>query len=99
MKFGNWLIMRLCTELVSLESVDSVGIDDAVALMLGGGKLWSMKELCRQLLTISSPSSDPNCSTFLSGGGRLADGVDAGRWSLFNLLLMFFSCWMGDKML
>ena len=54
---------------------------------IGGGK--SIKEECRQLLTISSPNIELNCSTFCNGGGRMVDeGVDAGRVSILLLLLL-----------
>ena len=99
-KLGKWLIIRFCIDVVNFESVD--GALGAVELIGdGGGK--SMKEECRQLLTISSPNIELNCSTFCNGGGKTDDGVDAGRVSvwfsllLFNLLLIFLSCWIGVR--
>lgn len=103
-KLGKWLIIRFCIDVVNFESVD--GALEAVELIGdGGGK--SIKEECRQLLTISSPNIELNCSTFCNGGGKIDDGVDAGRVSvwfnllllqlLFNLLLIFLSCWIGVR--
>lgn len=104
-KLGKWLIIRFCIDVVNFESVD--GALEAVELIGdGGGK--SIKEECRQLLTISSPSIELNCSTFCKGGGKMDDGVDAGRVSvwfnlllllllLFNLLLIFLSCCIGVR--
>lgn len=70
-------IVELCVELD----------EDAPILVIGGGK--SIKEECRQLLTISSPSIELNCSTFCNGGGKMLDeGVDAGRVSILPLLLL-----------
>lgn len=103
-KLGKWLIIRFCIEVVNFERFD--GALEAVELIGdGGGK--SIKEECRQLLTISSPNIELNCSTFCKTGGGKTDGVDAGRGSfwfsllllllLFNLLLIFLSCWIGVR--
>lgn len=70
--------------MVNFERLD--GALEAVELIGdGGGK--SIKEECRQLLTISSPNIELNCSTFCNGGGKTDDGVDAGRGSLWLSLL------------
>jgi hypothetical protein len=74
----------LCIELVSFASVD--GAEDEVEEFVdnaGGGGGRSIKEECRQLLTISWPNIELNCSTFCNGGGKMVDdGVDAGRVSI-----------------
>lgn len=60
-----------------------VEVEEEEEEIVGNGGGRSMNAECRQLLTISSPNIELNCSTFCNGGGKMVDeGVDAGRVSI-----------------
>lgn len=58
-----WFISNCCEWLRAAAAAAT-----AAAARPGGG--GGSSRPCRQVLTISSPKNEPNCSTFCNGGGR-----------------------------